>query len=326
MSLKNLEKISEEIHRTRGTDLGITPPGPREPGVGATDDDDYEDPDSNDTNKNGKAKLKNLPIADIMNKMENDNSMDATSLDTNSLFSEDKDDEDYAQTLDDTKRGIFDAAMTTNSRNEPAESADADNHELNLEELRQKVKVLAVRPVEGGDGQTKDCWESELNETVNKLDRLMMLQEKEGNSARNPNQGKSWTQLSAFSIIDVIASSCPGVMHNSNAMKLTGGLTDKPPKPIKYSMTNQSFYTPTHTAMPRSNCETCLPINGQATSTTKTFLNNSLHAVQQKMEDLLPSQSASSSKELPLLSRISNEISANTANTVKVLKRRLSLN
>lgn len=198
MSLKNLEKISEEIHRTRGTDLGITPPGPREPGVGATDDDDYEDPGSNDTLKGGcgKNKLKNLPIADIMNQMENDNSLDATSLDTNSIFSEDKDDEDYAQSLDDMKRGHLDGtgsrSMTTNSRNNSRneladQTAELDNHELNLEELRQKVKVLAVRPVEGGDGktQTKDCWESELNETVNKLDRLMMLQEN-----MNTNQGK----------------------------------------------------------------------------------------------------------------------------------------
>lgn len=72
-----------------------------------------------------------------------------------------------------------------------------------------------------------------------------------------------------------------------------------------------------------------------ASSTTKTFLNNSFQAVQQKMEELLPGtqqtsaavmQNISSMKELPLLSRISNEISANTANTVKVLKRRLSLN
>lgn len=199
MSLKNLEKISEEIHRTRGTDLGITPPGPREPGVGATDDDDYDDPSSSDTIKggSGKNKLKNLPIADIMNQMENDNSLDATSLDTNSIFSEDKDDEDYAQSLDDTKRGLCaegvgSSSMTTNSRNEPADatSGDVENHELNLEELRQKVKVLAVRPVEGGDGQQsfpdKDCWESELNETVNKLDRLMMLQENNTN-ARNVN-------------------------------------------------------------------------------------------------------------------------------------------
>ncbi|XP_031640515.1 SH3 domain-binding protein 5 homolog [Contarinia nasturtii] len=338
MSLKNLEKISEEIHRTRGTDLSITPPGPmgeREPGVGATDDDDYEDPSSSDTIKdeNSKNKLKNLPIADIMNQMENDNSMDAKSLDTNSIFSEDKDDEDYAQSLDDTlsmKRGgiyadgVGSSSMTTNSRNEPADiiSADCDNHDLNLEELRQKVKVLAVRPVEGGDGQTKDCWESELNETVNKLDRLMMLQE--NNKSRNVNSNQ-------------------GVVHNSSASKLTGGLVDKPPKPIKYSQaTNNHFYTPTHTvssSMARANCESHIqPVNNSQTttptttttsSTTKAFLNSSLQAVQQKM--LASSQTSTSSassitKELPLLSRISNEISANTANTVKVLKRRLSLN
>lgn len=198
MSLKNLEKISEEIHRTRGTDLGITPPGPREPGVGATDDDDFEDPDSNGTMKIGcnNSNLKNMPIADIMNQMENDNSLDTTSLDTNSIFSEDKDDEDYAQSLKDTssmKRGnLADGAgcgssKAANSRNEPNDPSlsEFDNHELNLEELRQKVKILAVRPVEGGDGKTKDCWESELNETVNKLDRLMMLQENNTNVVRN---------------------------------------------------------------------------------------------------------------------------------------------
>lgn len=125
-----------------------------------------------------------------------------------------------------------------------------------------------------------------------------------------------------------------GVAHNSPKSKLTGGLIEKPPKPIKYLMVNSNhgYYTPTHTvstSTEKNNFETCLPINSQTTSTTKTFLNNSLQAVQQKMEDLLPSSQTSASsitKELPLLSRISNEISANTANTVKVLKRRLSLN
>lgn len=36
-----------------------------------------------------------------------------------------------------------------------------------------------MRPVEGGDGrQTHDAvWETELNETVNQLDRLMMMRE-----------------------------------------------------------------------------------------------------------------------------------------------------
>lgn len=371
MSLKNLEKISEEIHRTRGTDSGLTPPGPmgeREPGVGATDDDDYEDPSSSDTIKSGsgKNKLKNLPIADIMNQMENDNSMDATSLDTNSIFSEDKDDEDYAQSLDDTssmKRGICadgagSSSMTTNSRNEPTDitSNECDNHELNLEELRQKVKVLAVRPVEGCDGQTKDCWESELNETVNKLDRLMMLQENNTNARNvNSNQGKHQLHLfrnknksisfyTSFELMNVFFFSIfdnAGVVHNSPASKLIGGLAEKPPKPIKYSPApnNHGFYTPTHTvssSMTRTNYESHIqPVNNSQTttnSTTKTFLNNSFQVVQQKMEDLLPtsqtstSSSSSITKELPLLSRISNEISANTANTVKVLKRRLSLN
>lgn len=417
MSLKNLEKISEEIHRTRGTDLGITPPGPREPGVGATDDDDYEDPSSSDTIKGGSGKnnkLKNLPIADIMNHMEHDNcnSLDATSLDTNSIFSEDKDDEDYAQSLDDTsstKRGIFgdgvgSNSMTTNSRNEPADvtSPDFDNHELNLEELRQKVKVLAVRPVEGGDGQTKDCWESELNETVNKLDRLMMLQENNTNVRNlNSSQGKrndwilwiwnwnspcSWLKVNELQGISPffheissknvlfsskivynsfltmkILSFRIGVLHNSPAklppqqqlqqqqqqqqlQPLVGGLMEKPPKPIKYSQANSNhgFYTPTHTvssSLSRTiESANSAPINSSqsASTTTKNFLNSSLQVVQQKMEDLLPinnpttvsSTSAASSitKELPLLSRISNEISANTANTVKVLKRRLSLN
>lgn len=126
-----------------------------------------------------------------------------------------------------------------------------------------------------------------------------------------------------------------GVLHNSPAMKLTGGLIEKPPKPIKYSLanSNQGFYTPTHTvntSTGRSHCEPSILMvnNSQSASTTKTFLNNSLQAVQQKMEDLLPTGQTTSNltKELPLLSRISNEISANTANTVKVLKRRLSLN
>lgn len=355
MSLKNLEKISEEIHRTRGTDLtGITPPGPREPGVGATDDDDYEDPSSSDTIKggSGKNKLKNLAIADIMNQMENDNSLDATSLDTNSIFSEDKDDEDYAQSLDDTlsgKRGLYSdgmgsSSMTTNSRNEPADavSGDSENHELNLEELRQKVKVLAVRPVEGGDGQTKDCWESELNETVNKLDRLMMLQENNSN-ARNvtSSPGKAIVKIgpnchsvahSSLNFVSLCFVRRIVVVNNSSASKLTGGLVEKPPKPIKYSQANSNgFYTPTHTvssSMGRANFEPIAPVNNSQSASK--FLNNSLQVVQQKMEDLLPTSQASAAssitKELPLLSRISNEISANTANTVKVLKRRLSLN
>lgn len=328
MSLKSLEKISEEIHRTRGTDLGsIVPSGPREPGVGATDDDDFDDPaGSVDGHKlaDGQTKLKlkqlnKMPIADIMNQMEYDNALETKSLDTNSIFSEDKDDDDYTRdSLCDGGIGISSTCdtgnLTTNSRCEPFDSFDA--HELNLEELRQKVKVLAVRPVEGSDGQTKDCWENELTATVDKLDRLMMLQESN----------------------TVITN------RQSPSIQMIAGLTHKPPKPTKApsSVTltavsnSHGFLTPQHTV--RSGCNDATLSAGSSVSTsmpaasaTKTFLSNSMQAMQQKMEDLLPSQSngsgsASNSRELPLLSRISSEITANTANTVKVLKRRLSLN
>lgn len=316
MSLKNLEKISEEIHRTRGTDFGnLVPHGPREPGVGATDDDDFDDPTNSDdalkmADNQSKLKLKQLnkmPIADIMSQMEYDNAVETESLDTNSIFSEDKDDDEYARdSLCDGGVGTLSTCdtgnMTTNSRNEPYESIDA--HELNLEELRQKVKVLAVRPVEGSDGQTKDCWENELTATVDKLDRLMMLQESNATTRQAPS------------------------------IQMIAGLTQKPPKPIKVmhpslataNNNSQGFLTPQHTA--KGEAINCVPSATQSASATKTFLNNSLQAMQQKMEDLLPSQSSgtSNSRELPLLSRISNEITANTANTVKVLKRRLSLN
>lgn len=121
-------------------------------------------------------------------------------------------------------------------------------------------------------------------------------------------------------------------------MVLTGGLVDKPPKPVKHLSTNSNnsnnYYTSAYTTSPapappsaiKHNAEptNCIPINSQTTSTTKTFLNNSLQVVQ----DLLPisqtSSTSSNTRELPLLSRISNEISTNTA--VKELKRRLSLN
>lgn len=46
-----------------------------------------------------------------------------------------------------------------------------------LEELRRRVRRLAARPVEGGE--TGDiAWETELNETVNRLDQMLMMREK----------------------------------------------------------------------------------------------------------------------------------------------------
>lgn len=340
-SLKNLEQISEEIHRTRAADLGLAPPGRREPGVGAElcDEDETgnkESPFKEDyQSKICRNKAYNkLPIADLINQYENDYSLETASLDTNSMFSEEKDDDDddYNQQLDECsstpKRNgslVGAAGITTNSRNELSSAMSGDNHELNLEELRQKVKVLAVRPVEGGDGQTKDCWESELNETVNKLDRLMMLQE--NIVTQSPvNTGK--TVAASTPHTTPTMPTAPASKNHERSTKSSHAphsqIAQNQPKPSQ-AHTGRMHTTHVHTtALPP------LPPYA-ASSTTKAFLNNSLLAVQQKMDELLPMSQASSAvmqnmKELPLLSRISNEISANTANTVKVLKRRLSLN
>lgn len=344
-SLKNLEQISEDIHRTRATELGLAPPGRREPGVGAElcDDENAQNEESfteeyHDRINRQRAyiNMKNIntmPIADLINQYEND-----YSLDTNSVFSEDKDEEDFNQQLDETlntpkQNGSLSGAVgvITNSHNEPNSAmSSCDNHDLNLEELRQKVKVLAVRPVEGGDGQTKDCWESELNETVNKLDRLMMLQETI--VSQSPVNTSNCSRATPTSILTATSTTAIPTTSKNRDIKLKSFYTQPTPinRPIKTVSTNIGSLQTTHvhtTALPP------LPPNASSsnTGTTKALLNNSLHAVQQKMDELLPISQTSSvvmqnMKELPLLSRISNEISANTANTVKVLKRRLSLN
>lgn len=139
-SLKNLEQISEEIHRQRGDLSTAAPSGPRQPGVGAelTHMPQTTMPRSGILNVN----VNVLPVLDFAAELEK---CELPSIATSSAVSEKGDDSD---------------------------------DDLDLELLRQKVKVLAVRPVEGGDGQqTQDVWESELNDTVNKLDRLMMMRE-----------------------------------------------------------------------------------------------------------------------------------------------------
>lgn len=48
-----------------------------------------------------------------------------------------------------------------------------------LEELKLKVKELAVRPIDGGgEGKSTDnVWENELKSTVDKLDHMLMMKE-----------------------------------------------------------------------------------------------------------------------------------------------------
>ncbi|XP_055908898.1 SH3 domain-binding protein 5 homolog [Eupeodes corollae] len=146
-ALRNLERISDEIHRQRGDFVAMTtpPPGPREPGVGA--------------------ELASLPDFNLelercdLPSMGSEMSLTTTS---SSMRSE--------------RGGDGGADMETDNEEEQPQQQQID--EDLVEELRQKVKTLAVRPVEGGDGQQEqDVWESELNATVDKLDHLMMMKE-----------------------------------------------------------------------------------------------------------------------------------------------------
>lgn len=152
-SLKNLEQISEDIHRQRGDLSNAAPSGPRQPGVGAELSSSLPPTMMPKTRPPPPILNANvLPLPDYASELAK---CECPSLGHTSSFN------------------------TSSAVSEKGENdSDDDTNDLDLEQLRQKVKVLAVRPVEGGDGQqTQDVWESELNDTVNKLDRLMMIRE-----------------------------------------------------------------------------------------------------------------------------------------------------
>lgn len=144
-ALRNLERISEEIHEKRG-DLSLAAPsGPREPGVGA----DAELPD----------------ITLELQKCESD-------------FRNDAFGECESGTISSAQSDIGD---------------DQEEYiDENLEILKQKVKTLAVRPVESGDGRQEDpmVWENELNATVSQLDHLMMIKEWQNSLPRASKSSK----------------------------------------------------------------------------------------------------------------------------------------
>lgn len=164
ISLKNLEMISESIHKKRGTLGSSPPPGTREPGVGAESEEIPGSPLQRviqEASTSGSSKMPSSIASSTTNILNNYNqeldNCDLRSLDSHSLaVSEfEKEDED-------------------GKGDEESENFDEDN----MEALRLKVKSLAVRPIEGGDGaQQKQVWENELNATVDKLDHLMMMRE-----------------------------------------------------------------------------------------------------------------------------------------------------
>lgn len=224
LALKALEEISEEIHRARGggggggaaaksvdakaagasdEEAGAMPQGPREPGVGAERGND--DDNGIDSIEDGIAAAK----ASEQQAFEADVTM-ATALPSLNFVREldrcdalQTDDDDNVEANDNDNNNV-----NHNPTSEPnggaaaaaavAAVADFDNHnnhhnhhnggysteDATVEQLRQHVKLLAVRPMEGGDGQqTQDVWETELNATVDRLDRLLMQRESELNLA-----------------------------------------------------------------------------------------------------------------------------------------------
>uniref|UniRef100_T1GC64 Uncharacterized protein n=1 Tax=Megaselia scalaris TaxID=36166 RepID=T1GC64_MEGSC len=152
-ALRNLERISEEIHEKRG-DLSLAAPsGPREPGVGA----DAELPDIN------------LELQ----RCESDFRKEA---------------------LEECESGTISSAQS-----DIGDDSEEYIIDENLEILKQKVKTLAVRPVESGDGRQEDpvVWENELNATVSQLDHLMMIKEWQNSLPRTSKTLKQNSEISS---------------------------------------------------------------------------------------------------------------------------------
>lgn len=99
--------------------------------------------------------------------------------------------------------GTVSSAVSERDENE---CLDVDS----LDELKLKVKELAIRPIEGGEGKCSDAiWESELKDTVDKLDHMMMMQECKKDLLTykteltfTPNSGNFKTELSITSTVD----------------------------------------------------------------------------------------------------------------------------
>lgn len=179
-ALKNLEIISESIHKMRGNNLGV-----REPGVGAESTE--------------------IPSETISTTTTNNDNKD---LEFNL-------DDDVSETRSHSR-------STSRSRNEIETDDDADD----VETLRMKVRTLAARPIEGGDGKQdeQENWESELNATVDKLDHLMLLREKTQETFHSEPQSpihleqKSIKQLQKLDPLPLAVVSLQTLPTSSNAL------------------------------------------------------------------------------------------------------------
>ncbi|XP_026806760.1 SH3 domain-binding protein 5 homolog isoform X1 [Rhopalosiphum maidis] len=164
--LHRLEQISEEIHVQRQNNklMECSLQGPREPGVGAE-------------------------VSSMVNSwQELDNKKDANGMeDINLDWNLDKCD----------SRSLGSLSMDTSSILSDADDLDFDDDSqvtMELEQLRQKVRDLATKPLMMESKRTEEVegvedrkgWESELNATVDKLDRMMLKQECEKSQQQSP--------------------------------------------------------------------------------------------------------------------------------------------
>ena len=186
-SLRNLELISEEIHKKRGDINMAAPSGPREPGVGA----ELINLPPGISDLSTKAKTLHSPNSSVLPLPDYASELDkceirstCTSIATSSAVSEK--DAESENDNDDDFIGDIPSRGASSGAHRYYENGYSNN-EFDVEELRRKVKVLAIRPVEGGDGeQQSDIWANELNTTVDKLDHLMLMRECAGASVTTP--------------------------------------------------------------------------------------------------------------------------------------------
>lgn len=164
--LHRLEQISEEIHVQRQNNklMECSLQGPREPGVGAEVSSMVNSWQElgNKKDENG---MEDINLDWNLDKCDS-RSLGSLSMDTSSILS-DADDLDFDE----------DSQVT-----------------MELEQLRQKVRDLATKPLMMESKRTEEVegvedrkgWESELNATVDKLDRMMLKQECEKSQQQSP--------------------------------------------------------------------------------------------------------------------------------------------
>ncbi|XP_068082496.1 SH3 domain-binding protein 5 homolog [Anabrus simplex] len=192
-SLKELERISEEIHCKRGViketvptaDDCELPVGPREPGVGAELNVSVVQEFGIGVDSEGV----------IAKPLTADS--EELSLGRKVVLERVSELPDYELELDRCDmRSIGSLSVGTSSavsEKDDSETADDDDNAEELEELKLRFRELAIRPVEGREeqgGSSNKHWELELNATVAKLDHMLHMQE----CVRELKQNSSSTQ------------------------------------------------------------------------------------------------------------------------------------